>query len=106
MKHVTPERIEHIAWLAHIYLNDEEKVIFTEQFNRILDFFRKIDEGTNCVTIGKMLEDARDNLPAGPVSHQLVQYSKELMAQGDKAIIGALRDEIEAKLKDFQNKYS
>ncbi|MBS7654075.1 MAG: Asp-tRNA(Asn)/Glu-tRNA(Gln) amidotransferase subunit GatC [Candidatus Bathyarchaeia archaeon] len=43
-KWITKEEIEHIAQLAHIELTDEEKEVFTEQFNRILDFFRKIDE--------------------------------------------------------------
>ncbi|MEM1586357.1 MAG: Asp-tRNA(Asn)/Glu-tRNA(Gln) amidotransferase subunit GatC [Candidatus Bathyarchaeia archaeon] len=43
-QHVTREDVEHIAQLAHIELTDEEKEIFLEQFNRILEFFRKIDE--------------------------------------------------------------
>lgn len=43
-RHVTKEDVEHIAWLAHIELTEEEKEEFTEQFNRILEFFRKIDE--------------------------------------------------------------
>lgn len=43
-KHITKEEIEHIAWLAHIELDEGEKELFTEQFNRILEFFRKIDE--------------------------------------------------------------
>ncbi|MBS7635069.1 Asp-tRNA(Asn)/Glu-tRNA(Gln) amidotransferase subunit GatC [Candidatus Bathyarchaeota archaeon] len=43
-KWITKEEIEHIAQLAHIELTEEEKEVFTEQFNRILEFFRKIDE--------------------------------------------------------------
>lgn len=43
-RHITKEEVEHIAWLAHIELTEEEKEIFVEQFNRILEFFRKIDE--------------------------------------------------------------
>jgi len=43
-KHITKEEVEHIAWLAHIELDEKEKELFTEQFNRILEFFRKIDE--------------------------------------------------------------
>ena len=43
-KRITIEDVEHIAWLAHIELTEEEKRVFAEQFNRILDFFRKIDE--------------------------------------------------------------
>ena len=36
--------VEHIAWLAHIELSEQEKNLFTEQFNEILDYFKKIDE--------------------------------------------------------------
>jgi aspartyl-tRNA(Asn)/glutamyl-tRNA(Gln) amidotransferase subunit C len=36
--------VEHIAWLAHIELSEEEKTLFTGQFNEILDYFKKIDE--------------------------------------------------------------
>jgi aspartyl-tRNA(Asn)/glutamyl-tRNA(Gln) amidotransferase subunit C len=36
--------VEHIAWLAHIELSEGEKSLFTEQFNEILDYFKKIDE--------------------------------------------------------------
>ncbi|MEM2342034.1 MAG: Asp-tRNA(Asn)/Glu-tRNA(Gln) amidotransferase subunit GatC [Candidatus Bathyarchaeia archaeon] len=43
-QHISKEEVEHVAWLAHIELTEEEKTLFTEQFNRILDFFRKIDE--------------------------------------------------------------
>ncbi|MBS7648701.1 MAG: Asp-tRNA(Asn)/Glu-tRNA(Gln) amidotransferase subunit GatC [Candidatus Bathyarchaeia archaeon] len=43
-KRVSRDDVEHIAWLAHIELTEEEKELFTEQFNRILEFFRKIDE--------------------------------------------------------------
>jgi len=42
--HISKEEVEHIAWLAHIELSEEEKELFTEQFNRILDYFKKIDE--------------------------------------------------------------
>jgi aspartyl-tRNA(Asn)/glutamyl-tRNA(Gln) amidotransferase subunit C len=43
-KHITISDVEHVAWLAHIELTEEEKEVFAEQFNRILDFFKKIDE--------------------------------------------------------------
>ena len=36
--------VEHVAWLARIQLSEEEKELFTEQFNDILDYFKKIDE--------------------------------------------------------------
>jgi aspartyl-tRNA(Asn)/glutamyl-tRNA(Gln) amidotransferase subunit C len=42
--HISQDKVEHVAWLAHIELTEEEKTLFTEQLNRILDYFRKIDE--------------------------------------------------------------
>ena len=43
-QHLSKKDVEHIAWLAHIELSDQEKTLFTEQFNEILDYFKKIDE--------------------------------------------------------------
>jgi aspartyl-tRNA(Asn)/glutamyl-tRNA(Gln) amidotransferase subunit C len=43
-KHLSKKEVEHVAWLAHIELSDREKTLFTEQFNEILDYFKKIDE--------------------------------------------------------------
>lgn len=43
-RHISREEVEHVAWLARIELSEEEKHLFTEQFNQILDFFKKIDE--------------------------------------------------------------
>ena len=43
-QHLSKKEVEHIAWLAHIELSDKEKALFTEQFNEILDYFRKIDK--------------------------------------------------------------
>jgi aspartyl-tRNA(Asn)/glutamyl-tRNA(Gln) amidotransferase subunit C len=42
-QHLSKKEVEHVAWLAHIELSEEEKALFTEQFNEILDYFRKID---------------------------------------------------------------
>jgi aspartyl-tRNA(Asn)/glutamyl-tRNA(Gln) amidotransferase subunit C len=41
---ISREEVEHVAWLSHIELTEEEKEVFTEQFNKILGFFKKIDE--------------------------------------------------------------
>jgi aspartyl-tRNA(Asn)/glutamyl-tRNA(Gln) amidotransferase subunit C len=41
---ISREEVEHVAWLAHVEVTEEEKEVFTEQFNRILGFFKKIDE--------------------------------------------------------------
>ena len=43
-QHLSKKEVEHIACLAHIELSDKEKSLFTEQFNEILDYFKKIDE--------------------------------------------------------------
>jgi len=43
-RRISKKEVEHIAWLARIELSEEEKVLFTEQFNEILDYFEKIDE--------------------------------------------------------------
>jgi aspartyl-tRNA(Asn)/glutamyl-tRNA(Gln) amidotransferase subunit C len=42
-QHLSKKEVEHIAWLAHIELSDEEKALFTGQFNEILDYFKTID---------------------------------------------------------------
>jgi aspartyl-tRNA(Asn)/glutamyl-tRNA(Gln) amidotransferase subunit C len=42
--YLSRKEVEHIAWLAHIELSKEEKDLFTEQFNEILNYFKKIDE--------------------------------------------------------------
>ena len=43
-RHLSKKEVEHIAWLAHIELSEKEKTLFTEQFNDILDYFKKIDK--------------------------------------------------------------
>jgi len=43
-RRITNEEVEHVAWLAHVELSEEEKKLFTAQFNEILDYFEKIDE--------------------------------------------------------------
>ena len=43
-QHLSKKDVEHVAWLAHIELSDTEKMLFTEQFNEILDYFKKIDD--------------------------------------------------------------
>ena len=40
---ISRREVEHTAWLAHIELTEEEKTLFTEQLNEILEYFRKID---------------------------------------------------------------
>ncbi len=43
-RRITAKEVEHVAQLAHVELSDDEKRLFTEQFNEILDYFEKIDE--------------------------------------------------------------
>ncbi|MCW4026562.1 MAG: Asp-tRNA(Asn)/Glu-tRNA(Gln) amidotransferase subunit GatC [Candidatus Bathyarchaeota archaeon] len=43
-RRITAKEVEHVARLAHVELSDDEKRLFTEQFNEILDYFEKIDE--------------------------------------------------------------
>jgi aspartyl-tRNA(Asn)/glutamyl-tRNA(Gln) amidotransferase subunit C len=43
-EHLSKKEVEHVAWLSHIELSEEEKTLFTEQFNEILEYFKKIDE--------------------------------------------------------------
>ena len=41
---ISAEEVEHIAWLAKIELSQDEKELFTKQFNTILKYFEVIDE--------------------------------------------------------------
>lgn len=41
---ISREVVAHIARLARVELSEEEEGLFTEQFNEILGYFRKIDE--------------------------------------------------------------
>lgn len=43
-RHISKEEVEHVAWLARLELSEEEKNLYTEQFNDILEYFSKINE--------------------------------------------------------------
>ena len=43
-KHISREEVEHVAWLARIELSEEEKELYTQQFNQILAYFSKLAE--------------------------------------------------------------
>ena len=43
-KHISREEVEHVAWLARIELTEEEKNLYTLQFNQILEYFNKLAE--------------------------------------------------------------
>ena len=42
-RHLSKKEVEHVAWLAHIDLSSKEKTRFTQQFNEILEYFKRID---------------------------------------------------------------
>ncbi|MHA1298951.1 MAG: Asp-tRNA(Asn)/Glu-tRNA(Gln) amidotransferase subunit GatC [Candidatus Helarchaeota archaeon] len=41
---ISKQEVEHIAELCRIKLSEEEKELFTKQFNDILNFFKQLDE--------------------------------------------------------------
>jgi aspartyl-tRNA(Asn)/glutamyl-tRNA(Gln) amidotransferase subunit C len=41
---ISAKEVEHIAWLAKIELSQDEKELFTKQFNSILKYFEVINE--------------------------------------------------------------
>ncbi len=41
---ISIKEVEHLAWLAKIELSEEEKKIYTEQINTILEYFKIINE--------------------------------------------------------------
>jgi len=44
MPRLTREEVEHVAYLARLSLTEEEKELFTEQLNRILEAFAQLQE--------------------------------------------------------------
>ena len=42
--HISKDEVEHVAWLAKIELSEDEKELFSQQFNAILDYFKIIDK--------------------------------------------------------------
>ena len=43
-KIITKKEVEHVAKLAKLEFNEEEKEEFTSQLNSILDYFKKLNE--------------------------------------------------------------
>ncbi|MFW9820112.1 MAG: hypothetical protein ACFFE5_10935 [Candidatus Thorarchaeota archaeon] len=70
-----------------------------------MELYKVIDRAPTALAFGDILERRRDQLPPGPVLHQILAYSKELKALGDKIIVGSLYDEVMNKLKEFKDKY-
>ncbi|MBC7327883.1 Asp-tRNA(Asn)/Glu-tRNA(Gln) amidotransferase subunit GatC [bacterium] len=44
MRRLTKEEVEHVAYLARLSLTEEEKEMFTEQLNRILEAFAQLQQ--------------------------------------------------------------
>ncbi len=70
-----------------------------------IELYKAIDRAPTAQAFGDILERRRDQLPPGPVLHQILAYSKELKALGDKIVVGSLYDDIMNKLKEFKSKY-
>ncbi len=70
-----------------------------------IELYKAIDRAPTAQAFGDILERRRDQLPPGPVLHQILAYSKELKALGDKIVVGSLYDEVMNKLKEFKSKY-
>jgi len=70
-----------------------------------IDLYKTVDRAPTALAFGDILERKRDQLPPGPVLHQILAYSKELKALGDKIIVGSLYDNVKNKLKEFKSKY-
>ncbi|MFX0024450.1 MAG: hypothetical protein ACFE9S_19180 [Candidatus Hermodarchaeota archaeon] len=70
-----------------------------------VELYKAIDRAPTALAFGDILERRRDELPPGPVLHQILAYSKELKALGDKIVVGSLYDEVMDKLKEFKSKY-
>ena len=43
-KKITKEQVEHLAWLARLELSEDEKKLYTNQLNEILEYFSELDE--------------------------------------------------------------
>ena len=43
-KKITKEQVEHLAWLARLELSEDEKKLYTNQLNEILEYFSRLDE--------------------------------------------------------------
>ncbi|MEJ2252255.1 MAG: hypothetical protein P8Y97_21655 [Candidatus Lokiarchaeota archaeon] len=71
-----------------------------------IDIHKKIDRGINFHNLGEILEGIRDDLPPGPVLHSFMKFARDLKGKGDKIIVGSSRDEVLAKIKEYQEKYT
>jgi hypothetical protein len=71
-----------------------------------IELYKQVDQAITGEKLSQILEDTKNNLPPGPVLHQLLAFAREMKNLGDKIIVGSLRDDVLGKLKDFKAKYS
>ncbi|MHA1726655.1 MAG: hypothetical protein ACTSXH_17760 [Promethearchaeota archaeon] len=78
-----------------------KKGVLNDIFNELI---KKVEEGIEGHKLAELIEEKRDKFPPGPILHQLIQYANELK-EHTKFIVGNFKDEVLAKIKDFQSKY-
>ncbi len=82
-------------------ISTEKSALINDLFSSV---FKKIDQTITGNVLSDFIEGMRDQFPPGPVLHQFMQFAKDIKT--DKLVIGSLRDEILAKLKEFKEKYT
>ena len=75
IKLIDEETVRHVAWLARLEVLDDEVEGFVEQFNRILDYFRKLDEAETedvepTFHVLNLVNVFREDEPFPPISPQ------------------------------------
>jgi hypothetical protein len=65
----------------------------------------KIQAGITGNQLSEMILKKKDELPPGPTLHKLIAFAKEIKAQADKVIVGKIREDFIAKLKEIRDKY-
>jgi len=71
-----------------------------------IDLYKQVDKAITAEKLSQILEDTKNELPPGPVLHQILAFAREMKNLGNKIVVGSLRDDVLNKLKDFKSKYS
>jgi hypothetical protein len=95
----TPQQVAE-SQKAHVVDSQAGKIHDT-----FIEIYKAVDRAPTGEVLGNILEKRRDEFPPGPILHQLLAFAKEMIALGDKIIVGSLRDEVMIKLKSFKSKY-
>ena len=71
---ITTSDIEHISWLAHVWLTDSEIEEYSEKINPILEYFGTLDEVEEDVDAAHHVLDLynvwRDDVPSEMLSQE------------------------------------